>query len=668
MAERIRLVFGGAFADSDERGDVDTRGRRERGTMQGLFFRDARHLSRWRLHVDGRTWEPLDADAVGYNRAVFTLGGAIGDGIDGIDAILTRERRLGAAMSERFTVTNHAPRERELVLCLTFDADFADLLDISHGQAQDQPVTRTVSGDRVRFAYRQGDFCRTTTVCAPDAELTGESASYRIRLPPGGRWTTEVRVDMLAEAHGHTWPGPNLSDPASEAQDWLADTPRLTTDWPDLDRAYRRCLADFAALRFHPDVVARSWMPGAGVPWYMTLFGRDSLITSYQTLPFLPGLCRTTLHALASRQAQHRDDERDAEPGKILHELRHGPAAYSGRRPQSPYYGSADATSLFLIVLDEYHRWTGDAALVRELEPAARAALRWVEEFGDLDGSGYIKYQTRNPEQGLANQCWKDSPVSVLYPDGRLAPLPRGTCELQGYAYDARLRCARLARAVWGDAGLADRLERDAAAFRDRFNTDFWLAAGGYYALAIDGDRRLVPTLASNFGQLLWSGIVPPERVDPLVGHLMGDALFSGWGIRTVATGQAVYNPVAYHNGTVWPHDNSLIAAGLARYGRHAEANRIAGSLLEASASFGYSLPECLTGQDRRETARPIRYPEACSPQAWASGSVLLLLRLLIGLEPACPAHVRRDVLVDGKSWSVTLDGLPARVDADDRS
>ena len=341
-----------------------------------------------------------------------------------------------------------------------------------------------------------------------------------------------------------------------------------------------------------------------------------------------------TLRTLAAHQATQVDHFRDAEPGKILHELRHGELTHFRQRPQSPYYGTADATPLFLIVLDEYERWSGDTATVRELEGPARAALTWIEEYGDRDGDLFIEYQTRNPECGIENQCWKDSGSSVVHPDGTRTSLPRATCELQGYAYDERRRAARLARECWGDPALADRLDRDAEKLRRSFVDAFWLPDEGFYALALDGEKEPVRTLTSNIGHLLWSGIVPEEHVESVVRHLLGDRLFSGWGVRTLATGQRAYNPMGYHHGTVWPHDNSLIVAGLVRYGRAAEADRLTGALLDGAACLEHRLPEALVGTDRAQTGMPVVFPTACSPQAWACATPLLLLRALLRLEP----------------------------------
>jgi glycogen debranching enzyme len=354
------------------------------------------------------------------------------------------------------------------------------------------------------------------------------------------------------------------------------------------------------------------------------------------------------------------DDLRDAEPGKILHELRLGELAHFGERPQSPYFGAADSTPLFLVVLDEYERWTGDVETIRELEPVARAAVRWMEEYGDLDGDGFVEYQARNPVTGLVNQCWKDSWNSIVQPDGTLASTPIACCEIQGYCYDARRRTARLAREVWNDPEFADRLEADADKLQRRFDSEFWLADSGYYALALDGEKNPVRSLTSNIGHLLWSGIVPMERVGSLVTHLSGEQLFSGWGIRTLAEGQPVYNPIEYHNGTVWPHDTAIIAAGLARYGRRDEANRLAVALLEAAKHVGYRLPEAFAGYPRRATEVPVVYPTACSPQAWATGAPLQLLRVLLGLEPT-PDGLAVNPCLPDRIGHLALRGVPGR-------
>jgi glycogen debranching enzyme len=319
-----------------------------------------------------------------------------------------------------------------------------------------------------------------------------------------------------------------------------------------------------------------------------------------------------------------------------VHEVRHGKAA---RNFFGTYYGTADATPLYLILLSEVWRWTDDAALVRNLREPAMRALAWIDEHGDRDGDGFVEYERRT-ERGLANQSWKDSGDSQRFSDGRIAEAPIAPVEVQGYVYDAKRRTAELARRVWRDRELADRLDREADELRDRFNRAFWNPErGGFYVLALDREKAQVDSVCSNVGHLLWSGIVPMERVDAVVDQLMGQGLWSGWGVRTMSAEEAAYNPLSYHNGTVWPHDNSLIAWGLARYGRWAEMQRIAKRMLEAAGRFGWQLPEVFAGLPRSETPFPIAYPTAARPQAWAAGTPVLLLQLLLGIQPDQRLH-----------------------------
>ena len=401
-------------------------------------------------------------------------------------------------------------------------------------------------------------------------------------------------------------------------------------------RTYRASLSDLGALRMHPDLAEGATLPAAGLPWFMALFGRDSLITSFQALPYLPGLAATTLRVLAARQAAVRDDFHEQEPGKILHELRFGELTARGERPHSPYFGSADATPLFLVLLDEYHRWSGDDDLVLALEANARAALAWIEESGDCDGDGYVEYQCRNSATGLVNQCWKDSWDSIQFADGRLAQGPIATCEIQGYVYDAQRRSARLAREVWDDEALAEQLEQRASDLRERFRRDFWMPERGCHALALDGDKRQVDSLTSNIGHLLWSGLLDDREAASTAKWLLDEQLYSGWGIRTLGAHEAGYNPLGYHTGTIWPHDNSLIAAGLARYGHHEAAGTIASAILAAAPYFEHRLPEVFAGFPERLTSVAVAFPTASRPQAWAAGAPLLLLTTLLDLQPGC--------------------------------
>ena len=645
-APQVNCLEGSTFMVSDLIGDVGP----DPDQVLGLFYRDMRHLSRWHLAIDGESLETLSNGASGYPSATFFLAGP-GSVYDNPTVSVIRERTLGKGsgedLHEKLTVINSGREEIVIELSMTFDSDFADLFEVKNKQLIKRGViSRHVSGQEVELLYRREDFERRTIIHADNARLSQGSADFLLRLKPGGSWsgTLQVSFESIAprqktgaasDLPSSTIKPQHDADHRDQMDAWLDAAPIVRASWDTLWHTYERSLRDLAALRLHTQALPEgAAIPAAGLPWFMAVFGRDSLIASYQALPFVPQLAAATLRVLARRQATAWDDFRDAEPGKILHELRFGELTYFEDWPQSPYYGSADSTPLFLILLDEYERWSGDTDLVLELEPQARAALDWLEHYGDLDGDGYLEYQRRNLQSGLENQGWKDSWDSIVYPDGRLASLPRATCELQGYAYDARIRTARLAREVWHDDATADRLERDAADLKARFNTDFWVDDGDFFALALDGDKNQVPTLTSNMGHLLWSGIVDDSKAEAVVKHIMGDRLFSGWGVRTLATGQAAFNPLSYHDGTVWPHDNGLIAAGLARYRRREEAGRIAVAMFEAAGHFDHRLPEVFAGYARSLTEFPVEYPTACSPQAWAAGTPLLLIRVLLGLEP----------------------------------
>jgi glycogen debranching enzyme len=376
------------------------------------------------------------------------------------------------------------------------------------------------------------------------------------------------------------------------------------------------------------------------VPWFATLFGRDSLIAAYEALAFRPQLAVETLSVLAAYQATEVDDWRDAEPGKILHELRTGEMAGTGELPHTPYYGSVDSTPLWLVLLAATYDWTGDRALVDRLWPNALAALEWIDRYGDRDGDGFVEYQRRS-ERGLLNQGWKDSSDAVRYRDGSECPPSIALAEVQGYVYDAWRRMAPLAR-MRGEVELATRLEQQAATLQERFEAAFWVEDQRYYAMALGGDKRPADAIGSNAGQCLWSGIVSPERARHVAERLMSPEMFSGWGIRTYASGQHGYNPIGYHTGTVWPHDTALIAAGLKRYGLDSASNTLVGRILDAAQRFGdYRLPELFCGFDRDEATAPVPYPVACSPQAWAAGAPFLFLTTMLGMH----AHADRGEL-----------------------
>ena len=644
----VSVLEGNTFVVGRLNGDVDA-GPAE---PHGLFHRDTRHLSRWLLTVDGKTLDPLSTDDTKSFSARFFL--VPGTGSEYTDAVMSviRHRVAGDGFFEELTVMNHGPDPIRPEIMIAVSADFADLFQVKDATIERKgKAFQRIDDDVLVLGYERGGYIRETWIRphGDEAEVTTDGVAFRPEIAPHGSWATWIEVvtavDGTPTGHEKTRyrpgdePRPHVASRAElgtqpTLSELLSLAPTLETDWVPLKLTYARSLVDLAALRFYPREGSHGAVPAAGLPWFQTLFGRDSLITSYQSLHIVPELAANTLDVLASLQGTRRDDFRDEEPGKILHELRFGELTAFEERPHSPYYGSADGTMLFLILLDEYERFTGDSERVRRLEPNARAALAWIDEYGDRDGDGYVEYERRNTESGLENQCWKDSWNSIQFADGTLAKLPRATCELQGYAYDARRRCARLAREVWDDDTLAAKLEDQAEKLKKSFNDDFWLQDGSFYALALDGDKKPVDALTSNIGHLLWSGIVDDDRAGDVVGHLLGPSLFSGWGVRTMAEGSGGYNPIGYHQGTVWPHDNSLIAAGLRRYGYDEEAAVISFAILEAAQYFLGRLPETFAGYPRALTEFPVEYPTACSPQAWATGAPLLLIRVLLGLEP----------------------------------
>ncbi len=639
MSERTLSVFDGStFVVGNRHGDV----RVEEGREHGFFCEDTRFLSRWVLRVGETPLELLGLNQSAHFAAQFFLTPQVGPDEEAPCSIM-RRRLIDHVWIEELTVTNHRHEHSEMRVALEVDTDFADLFEVKDGVVAEREVSARHHDGGLTLGYERMGFQRSLTITTSrGAAPTRRGFTYSLRLAPGEQWSTTFTLTPHAAQPGVSFarrkPRGSMaqlsSSKTAELAQWLAGAPLLQTQDKALARTYHASLSDLGALRLHPDLSEDATLPAAGLPWFMALFGRDSLITSFQALPYLPGLAATTLRVLASRQAEERNDFHEQEPGKILHELRYGELTARGERPHSPYYGTADATPLFLILLDEYHRWSGDAELVRTLEPNARAALAWIEESGDADGDGYVEYACRNPTTGLVNQCWKDSWDAIQYADGALARGPIATCEIQGYVYDARRRCARLAREVWSDPALAERLEHQAAALRERFRRDFWMPDRGCHALALDGEKRQVDSLTSNIGHLLWSGMLEEDEAATTAERLLDEQLYSGWGVRTLGAQEAGYNPLGYHTGTVWPHENSLIAAGLARYGHREAASTIASTILQAAPYFEHRLPEVFAGYPASLTSVPVAFPTASRPQAWAAGTPLLLLSTLLELHP----------------------------------
>ena len=565
------------------------------------------------------------------------------------DLLIRRERFVTDDLQEHVVVTNLTGDALTVELTVELASDFADILSIKHhdfalgdpglAEALPPPVELFAGATPQTAHLLDPEGVLSTEVRSSRAALvSGSALAFALELGPHAEWDVRLTFRPRHRARA-TWahalaPATSASSgPASSARcsAWNMRVPQLRASWPELGQAYARSVSDLAALRMRgSDGVGL--LPAAGMPWFMTVFGRDTVITCLQTLVFGPELAHTALRVLAELQAEHDDPEHRRRAGQD--HPRAAPRA--SRRGLVPaLLRQRRSTPLFLVLLSETWRWTADDALVRELEPAMRMALRWIDESGDRDGDGFVEFLRRS-EHGLAVQSWKDSPDSQRFADGRIAAGRRRGQRGAGLRLrrQAPLRGAR-AGGARATRLLAERLERDADELRERFDRAFWVErSGGFYALALDGGKQPVDSRCSNMGHLLWSGIVPDARVGDVARTLLGAPLWSGWGVRTMSAEDEAYRPLAYHNGTVWPHDNSLIAHGLSLRGESDAALRILRSMLEAARFFDGGLPEVFAGLPRRDTPFPVAYPTASRPQAWAAGAPVLLLRVLLGLEP----------------------------------
>ncbi|WP_210589439.1 glycogen debranching N-terminal domain-containing protein [Streptomyces sp. GESEQ-35] len=637
------LVHGGTFAAVGDGGDIS--GVRGGSSPDGLFVRDARHLSRWQLTVDGAVPEALSPVADGDTaRCVLVPRG--GRQEPPAYTIFREQAVTDGAFVELIRVTSNRPVPTTVRLAVTADADFTDQFELRSDHRTYAKIgatrARQVLDDGVEFTYQRGEWRSLTTVTAepvPDGvEETGTGARrlvWTLDLDPHG--TAELALRVMARPHGDKRARRVPRSPAALNDQLLSlegefvEGVAFPTGWPELAAACARGLADLAALQVPatgPDGEELR-VPAAGAPWFLTLLGRDALLTSLFALPYRPQLAAATLPALAAAQATETGAGSVAQPGKIVHEVRHGELAHFGQVPYGRYYGSVDATPLFLVLLGAYVDQTGDAELARRLEPHARAAIGWMLDHGGLTSRGYLVY--RADQGGLANQNWKDSPGAICSADGTRATGSVMAAGAQGYAYDALRRTALLARTVWDDEVYAALLEQAAGDLRDRFQRDFWMRDRCFPALALDGEGRHVDALASDAGHLLWSGLLDKEYGELVGRRLLEPDFFSGWGVRTVASGQAAYHPLSYHRGSVWPHDNALITLGLARYGLHDEARTVAHALVDAASATGHRLPEVLAGYGRDTHAEPVPYPHACVRESRSAAAPLALLTAVGG-------------------------------------
>jgi glycogen debranching enzyme len=634
-------------------------------SAMGLYLRDTRLISAWSVWANGEEWQLLTGGAVRHDTARIYLTNPAFETEDGTVPRRTLSfmlsRHINRGLREDLRITNHGRTPVRFNLEVMFRSDFADVFDVKARRniRRGHIESHWVDGEVLSTTYRNKDFVRAVTTRIEPGGATAVYANGRISfaldLAPRATWHGRLLHDFVAGEERFSAPPTGPEDDG-----WHDQVPRIRTSNEEFYRMYQQAVDDMGSLRLpvegaHGEVI----VPAAGLPWFMAPFGRDSLIASLQCMIVYPEFARGALDVLGHFQSTERDPWRDAEPGKIMHELRYGELAHFKLIRHTPYYGTADATPLYLITLHEAWKATGDQSLLETYLPNAEAALRWIDEDGDRDADGFQEFHKRT-EDGYENMSWKDSGDSMTWPDGTMVQGPKALCELQGYVYDAWLRMAEIYDAL-GKSGRAGELRDKAANLFQAFNDVFWNEDEKFYAYLLDGRKQPVPTVTSDAGHLLWSGIVPPDRARHVVARLLAGDMDSGWGIRTLSSKHAAYNPYSYQNGSVWPHDNSLIALGMKRYGFDAEAAHLARGISEAASHFQMSqLPELYAGIDRGASLFPVQYLGANVPQAWAAGSVFALLKSLLGIEQDAPNN-RLWVDPALPSWlpDITLTDLP---------
>jgi glycogen debranching enzyme len=652
----VTLVEGVTFCICGRTGDIGP------GAEQGLIFRDTRFISRFQLTVDGYPLDPLGVMIQAPYAGVFVTRRLPRAGTADSTLMVIRHRYVGNGMREDIVVRNLGVETAAVRLVLEVDADFAGLFEVKEGRAKKREgIERDTSESTLSMAYRFGSDSRAVQVCGDGhAEAVPGQLSWQLVVPPHS--DISVSVQVVPSLDGMEIPpryGPGqpieTSQPATRFAAWRQTAPSVSTPEDRLRDLLTTSADDLGALRIfdpdHPDRV----VVAAGVPWFMTLFGRDSLLTSWMLLPVDPTVALGTLQTLANLQGSRVDPLTEEEPGRILHEVRSGLDAEASLGGGNVYYGSIDATPLFVMLLGELRRWGLATPDVDALLPHADRALEWMEQYGDRDGDGFIEYQ-RATDRGLLNQGWKDSFDGINFASGALAEPPIALAEVQGYAYAAFLARSHFARES-GDKDLSRYWGDKARALKRQFNEAFWLEDRGYFALALDAEKRPVDSMASNMGHCLWTGIVDVDKAASVARHLLSPEMFTGFGVRTLGTSMRAYNPMSYHNGSVWPHDNAIVTAGLMRYGFVAEAQRIALAFLDTSEMMGGRLPELFCGFDRDDFGVPVAYPTSCSPQAWSAAAPLYLLRTLLRFDPWVPF---------GKVWcepAVPESLLPLRIE-----
>lgn len=634
----ITLVEGSSFCISGRSGDVRA------DSPQGFFFHDTRLLSESELCLDGKPLEPLSVTVDDPNMATFVTRSRPEPGEADSNTVVFRNRYLGEGLREDITILNFSQHERTYKLDLLLKADFADVFEVKEGRVARHAIPDISVTDECIVVHNPDDLEGASVRLRFDREVqitSDNHYSFEATIAPGKKWRLAVE---LTPQIGGVVIGPRYALdtdvetalPTARMHQWRRAVPAIRCNYEPLQAALHRGLEDLGALRIFDESSQSRPVVAAGAPWFMGLFGRDSLIASWSALMVDPDLALGVLETLARYQGTKIVEETEEQPGRILHEMRFGSARLM-LGGHNVYYGSIDSTPLFVMLLGELRRWGLAPGFVNSLLPHADRALEWIETYGDRDGDGFIEYE-KLASHGLNNQGWKDSNDGIRFADGRIAKAPIALCEVQAYVYGAYQ--ARIHFAVEdGDTETADKYRQKAAALKEAFNRDFWIADGEYFAMGLDGDKKPIDAVASNMGHALWTGIIDEKYAPAVARHLTSSQMFSGWGIRTLSSEMVGFNPLNYHCGSVWPHDSAISAAGLMRYGFVEGAQKIARGLLEASVSDGGRLPEVFSGLKRKELSQPIPFPTSCSPQAWAAASPALLLRTLLRFEPQVPEN-----------------------------
>lgn len=639
MRKDLSISNGRVFLITDIYGNINPR------HVQGYFFDDVRHLSYIQTLINGEFLDLLNAQVVDYNRATIVKTNKESYYLPKDSLTVIHDRIVDNGLFESTKFINNTNQKLSFVYEIRIEVDFTDMFKLrdkfyfgNQKAVKARDIYSQVYEDKncIIFTFKREEYYRETYIeLSEKFRIKGNSLFFEINIEPKATYELSMRFSTKNQNNEILSPDANIYTFSGERKISNAEDifPKLYTNWDDLKNLYEQSIHNLSILKIELKSNGESiYYTAAGLPWFMTLYGRDAAITAYQMLGFDNRFAIGVLKTLSKYQGKVIDSENEEEPGKIVHEMRYGEVAHFKDWVKFPYYGTIDATLLYLKLFVGLYKFHAGDPFFLTVKDNILASVEWIEKYGDIDNDGFVEYHKKS-ERGLRNQNWRDSDESMMFSSGELAETPIASADVQGYVYDVKKSLAEIARTEWGDDKLAEKLLKEADDLKVKFNKSFWVSDGEYFALGLDKDKRLIDTPSSSMGHLLWSEIVDDDKKEKIVKHLMSDGLYSGWGIRTITKESKSYNPLGYHLGTVWPHDNSLIVRGLYKSGFYDEAGRVIADMIEASKYFDSSLPELFAGYGKEESPFPVSYPTACDPQAWASGAVLQFLKVLLGIE-----------------------------------